>query len=377
MPTRTYMVVDARRDHSFRVPRPELAARVGAPDACTSCHQDRSQEWAAAAIAQWFPKDDPATPPRVSAAEALHAAREGRPGSRERLLQLLEDRDAPAIFRATAATLLPPTLLAEAAKDPSPLVRAGVARALAAGGEQARALALQLVDDPVRDVRTEAARTLASAPRLPIPRTERSAHESALAEWHAEQELHRDRAESLTNLGNLARDRGDLAEAEAWFRKARTRNPQWLPGTINLVDTLRELGREEDSEGLLRETMQLVPGHGDLLHTLGLTLVRQGRHAEALPLLGAAQRARPEIARYAYVHGVALRDQRDPASALQAIEGGIEHHPYDPDLRLFAAELCLELGRRSHAKTHVGVLQELGDRRPLVLDLARELGLGD
>jgi len=41
MPAREYMVVDRRRDHSLRVPRPDLATALGAPDACTACHRDR------------------------------------------------------------------------------------------------------------------------------------------------------------------------------------------------------------------------------------------------------------------------------------------------------------------------------------------------
>jgi len=38
MPTTHYMVVDPRRDHSFRVPRPDLSVKIGTPNACTGCH---------------------------------------------------------------------------------------------------------------------------------------------------------------------------------------------------------------------------------------------------------------------------------------------------------------------------------------------------
>ena len=41
MPAKTYMVVDPRHDHGFKVPRPDLAARTGAPDACTGCHEGK------------------------------------------------------------------------------------------------------------------------------------------------------------------------------------------------------------------------------------------------------------------------------------------------------------------------------------------------
>jgi len=36
MPERTDIVVDRRHDHSFRVPRPDLSARLGTPNACTT-----------------------------------------------------------------------------------------------------------------------------------------------------------------------------------------------------------------------------------------------------------------------------------------------------------------------------------------------------
>ena len=38
MPATTYMAVDHRRDHSFRVPDPALSIANGTPNACTSCH---------------------------------------------------------------------------------------------------------------------------------------------------------------------------------------------------------------------------------------------------------------------------------------------------------------------------------------------------
>ena len=50
MPARTYMVVDRRHDHSFRIPRPDLSVKLGTPNACNDCHSDKPPAWAAAAI---------------------------------------------------------------------------------------------------------------------------------------------------------------------------------------------------------------------------------------------------------------------------------------------------------------------------------------
>ncbi len=38
MPSTTYMEVDPRRDHSLRVPRPDLSVAFGTPNACSACH---------------------------------------------------------------------------------------------------------------------------------------------------------------------------------------------------------------------------------------------------------------------------------------------------------------------------------------------------
>jgi predicted CXXCH cytochrome family protein len=55
MPSKTYMGVDNRRDHSIRVPRPDLSASIGTPNACTQCHADRTANWATQRVAEWFP----------------------------------------------------------------------------------------------------------------------------------------------------------------------------------------------------------------------------------------------------------------------------------------------------------------------------------
>ena len=75
MPARTYMVVDRRHDHSFRVPRPDLSAKLGTPNACNDCHADKPAEWAASAIERWH---GPNRKGFQNYAEAFHAAWTGR-----------------------------------------------------------------------------------------------------------------------------------------------------------------------------------------------------------------------------------------------------------------------------------------------------------
>ena len=47
------MGVDARHDHSMRIPRPDLSMVMDTPNACNKCHQDKDAPWALEALRQW------------------------------------------------------------------------------------------------------------------------------------------------------------------------------------------------------------------------------------------------------------------------------------------------------------------------------------
>ena len=64
------MVNDERADHSMRVPRPDLSLKIGTPNACSQCHQDKPVQWAADAVTQWYGDGKPREP---HFGEALHA----------------------------------------------------------------------------------------------------------------------------------------------------------------------------------------------------------------------------------------------------------------------------------------------------------------
>jgi len=50
MTGKIYMGNDFRRDHSFRIPRPDQSAKYNTPNACTGCHKDKTDQWASDAV---------------------------------------------------------------------------------------------------------------------------------------------------------------------------------------------------------------------------------------------------------------------------------------------------------------------------------------
>lgn len=132
MPVKTYMQVDPRHDHAFRIPRPDESARFGTSNACNDCHQDKDAAWAAAAIERWF---GPQRKGFQTWTEAFDAARGSKPEAASLLVKLALSPDAPSIARATALDSLAefPSREAVAAAqralaDPDPLVRLSARR---------------------------------------------------------------------------------------------------------------------------------------------------------------------------------------------------------------------------------------------------------
>jgi len=54
MRSQNLMVIDGRRDHSFRIPRPDLSLSIGTPNACNDCHSEQSPRWAQNAVQKWY-----------------------------------------------------------------------------------------------------------------------------------------------------------------------------------------------------------------------------------------------------------------------------------------------------------------------------------
>ncbi len=312
MAARTYMGVDPRRDHSFRVPDPAVSEAVGAPDPCTTCHSAMTGTAAAAEIAARLERP-PIRRTRYHAL-ALEAARRGDPESRPGLYALLRDPQAPPITRATALTLLgtdPGQQRVEAVRrgveDPDPIVRLGAARGvgLSPTPELVR-LSAPLLEDPVRAVRVAAAEALARG--------------QGLAEYREAQLARAERAEAQLNLAWLARLEDDHDEAERALRRAIALDPAFVPAYINLADLYHRTGRDSAGEPLLRAALEQSPHSADAHHALGLLLVRLGRAGEAMPSLRQAAELEVRGTRYVYTYVVALQSAGDTATARAVLE---------------------------------------------------------
>jgi predicted CXXCH cytochrome family protein len=349
MPSRTYMGVDDRRDHSFRVPRPDESIAYGTPNACNDCHAKQAPRWAAAAIQRWYGQ-----PPQgfQRFASAFAPAQRDIAQTTSRLVTLSGDQAAPALVRATALALLAERPDASAARavslalnDSSPLVRRHAVLAIEGLPTQQRAtLGRPMLSDPSRLVRLAAADALAGLPAQALDPSGQQALGAALAESEASLKFSADRPESRTNYGTLLAKQGRVEDATREFEQALVLDPAYVPAYVNWADTARAAGDEAAAERVLREGLRRTAGNPALRHALGLKLAREKRLPDALRELEAAALAAPENPRFGYVYAVALQSAGRLRDARAALDRALQRAPEDRELLIAAAEYARAAG---------------------------------
>jgi predicted CXXCH cytochrome family protein len=349
MPARLYMVIDKRRDHGFRTPRPDLSVALGVPNACNDCHTKAKEtfQWAADTVKKWYGEtraDDPHWAPAFAAANATE------PKGESLLLALLKRPKLPSIVRATSVDLLaryPSSASADSRRaaldDNDPLVRLAAVRAQP--GEIDRSQIERLADrltDSMRVVRVAAAARLAHVPVDYLPASRRTAFERAMIEFRAAQELSLDHAGAHLTLASLDRGRGRIKQAVEHLQAAIDREPYLAGPRGELASLLQEQDgspadirrlRREEAE-LIERDVELAPTNPHIWYQLGLL-------------------------RY-------LLAEYDDAEA--ALSTACERAPQNYDYRM-ALALLLERryelsGDRSHLEKAVASLKELHDMRP-------------
>jgi tetratricopeptide (TPR) repeat protein len=337
MPATNYMVVDPRRDHSLRVPRPDLSVTLGTPNACTGCHTDRTASWAASQVKAWYPHE-PQGFQRFAGAFA--ATGTSVPGQQDQLAAIADDGIQPPIVRATAVANLDVSAratldaVARSLREPNALVRLGALQAASGIPPNVRLpLVTPLLSDPMRALRIEAASLVAGSPGEQLRSDERAAFERAASEFIETQWYNADRPEARVNLGTFYGSRGDVAKAEDEFKAAIRLDPSFLPAYVNLADLLRVLGRDADGERVVRQALEIAPRNGMLHHALGLALVRLSRAGEALGELERASVLEPGNVRFAYVYAVALHSAGKVDAAIGTLEKVLTAHPGDANVR--------------------------------------------
>jgi len=362
MPAKNFMVVDARRDHSLRIPRPDLSVKLGIPNACSQCHKDKSAKWATEILEKKNGK-----PVKKHFAEAIHAGRENLPGAATLLAELIVDDKQPAIARATAVTLIPPylsrqtaPLLHIAANDEQPLLGFGLAITLDSIPVARRLpFAYPLLYDDSRITRSLAARSIVGVSLQSLPSEGTTKFVESLEVYKSAQLFNSDRPESLVNLASLYQQQNKSQQAEQFYQNAILQAPSYTPAHVNLADFYRGLGDDISGEAVLRNALLKVRDKTLIQHALGLLLIRQKQISEAIDFLRLAAESPTATDRYVYVYAIALNSTGKARQALKVLQKAQHQYPTNIEILNALISINREQGKHEASQAYEKQLRNL------------------
>ena len=376
MPETPFMDVDFRRDHSIRVPRPDLSVDLGTPNACTGCHlqhehvaqskrdrlphyaawlevaRDGDEEvqaevqrvdrWAADLYQQWYGNKYGR---QEHFAYVLKKAWDREPNIVQPLRELARSRRNASIVRASALVQLiqlDPTAAAEIGAslldESDPQIRIAAAATLETMPRKPRLrLLTPLLEDPVRAVRTEAARILADFGPQGFDARRAKLRDDALADYRRGLQEHADLAMSHMGLALLAERQQDLGGAIKAYRAAIDAQADVTGPRTNLAALLDRTGRQGEAAKLRAQELKLLardarlaPNTAPIHYRYGLALYLAGQQEKAKEAMTRACLLEPDLEEFRLGLTLLLEGMGERRAALQSVDRLLQIAPDNP-----------------------------------------------
>lgn len=318
MPTNTYMGVDKRRDHSFKVPAPHLTEKFGTPNACDSCHEDKSPQWAQDNIKEWHGSSAPLHPAEMQYVLLLS----GDTLTINSHFSLAKNKALSDIKRATVVSLFPAsvqTLNYKYAKmlsnDQSPLVRLAFADISYLVDKHKRVeLLKKLLTDEYKAIRVTAAEQLIASGEVALIST------TVLDELHEASEQSLWRGEGNLNASLIQANQGNFEKAKDFLEAGINRDPFFEPNYINLANLYRSLGDSAAEASTLKKGLEANQQSSLMHYVEGMRLIRSQDVKTAISHFITANGIEPSNSNYLYILSLALDKAGQTKRAVELLQ---------------------------------------------------------
>jgi tetratricopeptide (TPR) repeat protein len=375
MTGRIYMGNDFRRDHSFRIPRPDQSVNYNTPNACSECHDDKSNQWAADAVVEWYGQErayhfsDALTWGSTRSHEAVPS-----------LIALIENTEQPDIARATAIWYLGQIGTQEAVQtilnqlnDPAPTIKIESMNAL---------MNVQMPDlvqwippllrDSVRGVRITAANTLADVDERLLG-SYAGDFKTALQEYETYLQINAEFPAGQIIKGQYHERRAESDLAEIAYKRAIKKDKLAHLANLNLATLYNRQGRQKEALEALKMILALEPGHGQANYSLALLYAELDRIKDAARHMEEAANQMPDNPRVYYNWGLLLQNQGLQSEAEQVFNRGLKRIPESIDIKYALCILWIQNKQFDKAKPMASQLIEQYPDNPTFRELMNYL----
>lgn len=378
MPVKTFMGNDHRRDHSFRIPRPDQSVNFGTPNTCTGCHTNQTNTWAAETIRKWR------GPTRT-----YHFSDDLLPGSEltnageKHLLKLLKDTLQPEIARATAAHYLgniqtqsSADALVGALKDKGALVRYHALRSLENFTSEVWVqTAYHNLTDKVRAVRIAAADLYLGLPPEAIPTSARNAYSAADVENRKYLQYQTDFAVGNVMLADYEMQSSEHLSAIKHYLRGLEKDSLMNYARLNLAAAYNSTGKNIEALSTLNAAAAIDPQNDHIFYNLGLLYYEMRDNQAAMDNFQKAVQLHSRNPSLFYNYGLLLQQQGRMKEAELILLQGFSLDPQAVNVNYALSYMYMNQNLPTKARKHALVLQKNDPNNPKYKELFKGLGL--
>ena len=349
MTGRYYMGNDFRRDHSFRIPRPDQSVAYGTPNACNECHDDQSEEWAAEWVIKWYGKD---RSPHFSDYLLLSNQSDLNQNDRNKLDTFINDLNYPAIARSTVINNLDYTseneikALLNALTDSSAVVRYNALMQFRRMAPQDRiSIAQRHISDETKLVRIASAQLLIGFEGEGWNETEKINLYKAKEELEEMLYSNADFSTGRLQLGDYFMQNNDAMTAIKHYKMALKMDSLLFPVYTNLA-TAYSIGQQADKAlEILNIWMDKQPDAGRPYYLRALLNFELGNNDIAVEDLNMAIDLDPQDSRSLYNLSTYYYQVKEYQKAEIEVKKALMIEPDNQEIKYLYILILKELGR--------------------------------
>lgn len=350
-----YMGNDYRRDHSFRIPRPDQSVIYGTPNACINCHKDKSNEWASDNIKKNYGKKRPD-----------HFSDYLLKGDKAALHHLFSSKSYPEIARATALKHYSTNALNQNdvneiinfLNDSSALVRNEAVKTLESLDATSFKQYLEpLLLDKVKLVRISTARSLNKSTNEYLEQLDMNS-DFASGQYHIAVN------HELNNRPDLAKTAYERSiEIDNYFNASR----------MNLALLNYKQGNVAEAEKLYLKVIEQEPDFSESYYMLSLLNNEKNKNEEAMHYMKIACSKKTTNYKPFYNYALMLQAINDIKNSIIIIDKGLQVYPNNE--QLLYVKLTTQLNQKDYqeARQSVNTLLEINPNNQTYLQISQQL----
>jgi len=358
---------DFRYDHTFRVPRPDLSVKYGTPNACNSCHKEKSNQWAAEAVIKWY-----------GPSRKYHFAEDLIPGSRldanseAHLVRLIKDTSVPDIVKAASANYLENVQTANSLsallyclnlRDAS--IRYRALKSLSSfPPEQWTNAVGPLLQDSIRAIRIAAAELFIAFPANQIPPAYYDAFIKAKTELDEYLTYQSDFAIGQVMLGDYYLKQNNYYSAIKFYQQGLKKDSALNYARLNLSVAYNLSQQNAQALQVLQDAVRIDPNNERAWFNLALLYNEMNNKEGAQISLAKAVELKSVNPRVYYNYALLLQQSGKNRQAVDMYNRGLQIAPQDEQLNYALALLYLQTRQNDKAKAPANMLKKYHPDNP-------------